>query len=187
MNIKHWSAPTLIFLIMSFSDPCIAVTLDELKNHYRSVRVMNAKLALTKKSKYLKRPAVSEVNMDVKDGFVLWETVRPVHAKVVLDKDGITMDGVGMDTATKEKTKPVIDTVRSLVTFDWSAIESAMDISVDRNTLHGTPHPGSALSLFTKIDFVFKDNLEPESMTLTRPGEETKIDFQTFHVGPTKK
>jgi hypothetical protein len=161
----------------------MASGLDDIKSRYKSVTTICANLALTKTSKYLTRPAVSDIMLNVNNGVISWEARAPVHSLMTLDANGMTIDGKKLDVAAQEKAKPLIATLRSLLTFDWKGIESAMDVTADGLTLRGKPKAGSPLSVFQTIEFEFTEKLKPRTMTLTGASERTVILFQTFHEG----
>ncbi|MEI6399783.1 MAG: hypothetical protein WCO71_13525 [Pseudomonadota bacterium] len=165
------------------SNVTMASSLDDIKSRYKSVTTICANLALTKTSKYLTRPAVSDIMLSVKNGVIDWETRAPVQSLMTLDASDMTIDGKKLDAATQEKAKPLIATLRSLLTFDWKGIESAMDVTAVGLTLRGKPKTGSPLSVFQTIEFEFTAKLKPRTMTLTGSSERTVILFQTFHEG----
>lgn len=174
------SLAAIFLLVASFAE---ATTLDLIKAKYSSVKTIKAKVSLTKSSKYLKRPVVSEVLLSVSPGLIIWETVAPVHSKIQIDKDGLALDGTKMEAAVQEKAKALISTLKSLLTFDWPAIEAALDVKVDGLFLRGTSKPLGALAMFSTIVFEFQDNLDPKVITLTAEREITAIQFHTFDKG----
>jgi outer membrane lipoprotein-sorting protein len=170
----------LVFVTAGIAE---ATTLEAVKARYMSVTTIDAKISLTKQSKYLKRPVVSDVLLKVSPGLITWETTAPVHSTIQIDKNGLVMDGARMDAAVQEKTKALVNTLKSLLTFDWPSIEAALDVSVDGLLLRGKPKAAGALAMFSEIDFEFLDNLEPKVITLTADRESTIIQFKTFKTG----
>lgn len=175
-----WTAISLVALLLLAPSSAKATTLDAVKASYKSVTTINAKISLTKTSKYLKRPVVSEVELRVSPGLIIWESMAPVRSKIQIDHDGLTMDGTKMDGAVQEKAKPLISTLKSLLTFDWRAIEEALDVKVDGLFLRGTPKPNGALAMFSAVVFEFQGNLDPKFITLTADREITSLRFQSF-------
>ncbi|MCX6125272.1 MAG: hypothetical protein NTV34_11090 [Proteobacteria bacterium] len=161
----------------------VVPTLAAVRARYATIKRFDTKIALTKNSKYLKRPIASEVLLKVNDGRIEWETTSPIHSLMIISGDTLTLDGVKVDMGGQEKFKSLIAILRSLMTFDWNAIERALDIDIDGQLLRGKPRRESPLSMFTLIEFRLKKDLLPQSLTLITPDESTTLLFLNFHEG----
>lgn len=160
------------------------LTAEALRARYGTVRQLTADVTQRKDGRYWARPLVSQIRLRYTPERVVWETVSPVKATVVLDGASITITGAG---GAKRSLGPVggdprvanlVRFIGALLAFDLPAIERDFVLIYGAGTVLATPRPTSTVPFFTAIRLRFDDRLDIVSIDLDTDSEHTSLLFE---------
>jgi hypothetical protein len=166
------------------------VTADALRARYGAVQQLTADVTQRKEGRYWARPLESRIRLRYTPERVVWETVSPVKATVVLEGASITVTGPG---GAKRDLGPVtgdprvaglVRFIRALLAFDLPAIERDFQLTYGEGTVVATPRPTSALTFFKAIQLRFDDQLNIVSIDLDTDSEHTSLLFEHMQRVP---
>jgi len=166
------------------------VTAEALRARYGAVQQLTADVAQRKEGRYWARPLESRIRLRYTPERVVWETLSPVKATVVLEGGAITITGPGgarrdLGPASGDpRVAGLVRFIRALLAFDLPAIERDFVLTYGEGTVVATPRPTSDLSFFKAIRLRFDDHLEIVSIDLDTDSEHTGLRFENVQRVP---
>ncbi len=166
------------------------VTAEALRERYGAVQQLTADVTQRKEGRYWARPLESRIRLRYTPERVVWETVSPVKATVVLEGGTITITGPG---GTRRDLGPaggdprvagLVRFIRALLAFDLPAIERDFQLTYGEGTVVATPRPTSDLRFFKSIRLRFDDRLNIVSIDLDTDSEHTSLLFENVQRVP---
>ncbi len=176
---------------------CLAVrpgpiTPEILRARYADLRALDADLVQVKTGKYWARPLESHIKLLYTPTRVVWETLQPLHSKVVIEGSTLTVigpDGQPRDlgaAAGDPRVAALLRFIRALLALDLPAIERDFTLSYGPNDIEALPRPGSDLKLFAAVRLHFDDDLELVSLELQSDTELTRLRFERVERDPAR-
>jgi hypothetical protein len=166
------------------------VTAEALRARYGAVQQLTADVTQRKEGRYWARPFESRIRLRYTPERVVWETVSPVKASVVLEGSSITITGPGgarRDLGPADgdpRAAGLVRFIRALLAFDLPAIERDFVLTYGERTVVATPRPNSDLSIFKSIRLRFDDHLDIVSIDLDTDSEHTALRFENVERVP---
>ncbi len=166
------------------------VTAEALRARYGAVQELTADVTQRKEGRYWARPLESRIRLRYTPERVVWETVSPVKATVVLEGGSITITGPGgarrdLGPASGDpRVAGLVRFIRALLAFDLPAMERDFQLTYGEGTVVATPRPTSDLSFFKAIRLRFDDRLDIESIDLDTESEHTSLLFENVRRVP---
>jgi hypothetical protein len=166
------------------------ITAEALRARYGSVQQLTADVTQRKEGRYWARPLESRIRLRYTPERVVWETVSPVKATVVLEGGSITITGPGGATRDlgPESGDPrmagLVRFIRALLAFDVPAIERDFQLTYGEGTVVAIPRPTSELVFFKAIRLRFDDRLNVVSIDLDTESEHTSLLLENVQRVP---
>jgi hypothetical protein len=163
------------------ASPQPRITAEALRARYGAVQELTADVTQRKEGKYWARPLESRIRLRYTPERVVWETVSPVKATVVLEGTSITITGPGgarRDLAPADgdpRVAGLVRFIRALLAFDIQAIERDFLLAYGEGTVVATPRPTSSLAFFEAIRLRFDNDLNIVSIDLDTDSEHTRL------------
>ncbi len=158
-----------------------AVSAESLKAHFTKLGPFTAEAEQVKTARFLARPLKSKIKMRYSLERIEWETVSPIRSSVVIDKDGLHVQGnAGAAQATKQdpRAMALLRFIRNIFALDFAALEQDFTLTFEGKVMKAAPKDGSTLKgMLGAIEMRFADSLDLESLQITTPDETTKLTF----------
>ena len=157
------------------------ISAESLKAHFAKMGPFTAEAEQTKTARFLARPLVSKVHLRYTAERIEWETLTPIHSSVVIDKDGLHVQGgAGPGTAKQDpRAMALIRFIRNLFALDFAALEQDFTLSFEGRSMKAAPKESSSLKgMLGAIEMRFTDSLDLESLQIVTPDETSKLLFQ---------
>jgi hypothetical protein len=176
--------------IALLASPPPQLTVEALRARHGAVQQLTADVTQRKEGRYWARPLESRIRLRYSPERVVWETVSPVKATVVLEGESITITGPGGarrdlgPAGGDPRLAGLVRLIRALLAFDLPAIERDFQLTYGEGTVVATPRPTSDLAFFKAIRLTFDDRLEIVSIDLTTDSEQTSLLFGNVQRTP---
>jgi hypothetical protein len=166
------------------------LTPEALQARYGRIRSLTADVVQTKEGRFWARPLESRVRLRYTPERIVWETVSPVHAVVVIEGTRLTVTGAGgrvqdlRGVGDDPRVGALLRFLRAVIALDLGAIERDYDLRYGAREIVATPRPSAGASLFDAVRLRFDDRLELVGMEIDTPAEKTRLAFERLVRDP---